>query len=382
MSIATLALVVAVGLLGPLLALPSAVRVPVVVGELLAGIVFGRTGFHRIDASDPTLKFLSDIGFALIMFVAGSHVPIRDRRLRTALGPGLARAIGVGVLAVPIGYLVAALFHTGHGGLYAVLIASSSAAFALPIIDSLRLDGAAVLQLLPQLAFADAACIIALPLVVEPNRAGRAALGAAVLIVAAGVAYLVLSRAEARNLRRRMHRVSRQHGFALELRLSLLLLLGLAALAQRLHVSIMLAGFSLGLVVAAIGEPKRLARQLFGLTEGFLGPLFFVWLGASLNLHDLVARRSFIGLGVCLGLAAVLAHLALSVTGQPIALGALAAGQLGVPVAAATLGTQAHLLHPGEAAALLLGALVAIAAATLLLRIRPPKPAPADQPAA
>lgn len=377
MSIATLALIVAIGLLGPLLARPTALRIPVVVGELLAGIVFGRTGFHRIDAADPTLTFLSNVGFALIMFIAGSHVPIHDRRLKSAIRPGLGRALAAGALAVPLGYLVASAFHTGHGALYAVLIASSSAAFALPIIDALRLSGDRVLQLLPQLAFADAACIVVLPLVIEPKRAGRAALGALVLIVAAAIVYLLLSRPEAVSLRRRAHRTSRQRGYALELRFSLLLLLGFAALAQQLHVSIMLAGFSLGLVVSAIGEPKRLARQLFGLTEGFLGPLFFVWLGASLNLHDLVAHRSYILLGLCLGLAALVAHLALVVTHQPVALGALAAGQLGVPVAAATLGSQVHLLHAGEAAALLLGALVAIAAATIVLRIRPVTPEPA-----
>jgi hypothetical protein len=36
---------------------------------------------------------------------------------------------------------------------------------------------------------------------------------------------------------------------------------------------------------------------------------------------------------------------------------------LGVPVAAAAVGTQAHLLRPGEPAALILGALVTVAVA-------------------
>jgi hypothetical protein len=47
-------------------------------------------------------------------------------------------------------------------------------------------------------------------------------------------------------------------------------------------------------------------------------------------------------------------------TGQPLALAALAAAQLGVPVAAATLGTQSHLLSPGEPSAMMLGALLTI----------------------
>ena len=55
----------------------------------------------------------------------------------------------------------------------------------------------------------------------------------------------------------------------------------MAALAVAVHVSLMLAGFVSGLAVAAVGEPRRVAKQLFAVTEGFFGPLFFVWLGAG-----------------------------------------------------------------------------------------------------
>jgi Kef-type K+ transport system membrane component KefB len=161
-----------------------------------------------------------------------------------------------------------------------------------------------------------------------------------------------------------------------------LILLALAALAQQTHVSIMLAGFSFGLVIASIGEPKRLARQLFGLTQGFLGPVFFVWLGASVNLRDLGSHPSYIVLGFALGGGALLAHIALCVTGQPVAVSALAATQVGVPVAAATLGTQLGVLHPGESAALLLGALLTIAAASVASKLIRSAPQAASKPPA
>src|SRR5262249_23549787 len=160
-----------------------------------------------------------------------------------------------------------------------VLLASSSAALILPVVDSLHLGGPAVLQLLPQVAVADAACIVALPLVVDPAHAGRAALGAVAVVAAAGVLFLALRCVERAGLRQRVHRVSEKRKFALELRINLVILFGLAAMATGTHVSIMLAGFSFGLAVAAVGEPRRLARQLFAVTEGFFGPLFFVWLG-------------------------------------------------------------------------------------------------------
>jgi Kef-type K+ transport system membrane component KefB len=358
----TLAVISLAALLGPLLALPRHWALPVVLGELVAGVLLGPTAVGYLHAGNGTFAFLADIGFALIMFVAGAHVPVREPSLRAGLRTGLLRAAAVGLLAAAAGYVVARAFGTGHAAMYAVLMASSSAALVLPIVDSLALGGAPVLELLPQVAVADTACIVALPLVIDPDHAVRAALGALAVVGCALVLFLVLRRVERSSYRKRLRQVSEQRRFALELRISLVVLFALAALAVRTHVSIMLAGFSFGLVVAAIGEPRRLAGQLLALTEGFLGPLFFLWLGASLDLRDLGRHPSFILLGLVLGLGAVAVHAAMRAVGQPVPMGVLAGAQLGVPVAAATLGSQLRLLAPGEAAALMLGALVTIAA--------------------
>lgn len=387
MSLALLALISVAGLAGPLLGLSRRWGLPVVIGELLAGITLGPTGAGVLHAADPTFAFLANVGFALVMFVAGSHVPIRDPMLGKALGVGLGRAALVGVVSVPVAFLIARTFGTGHVALYAVLLASSSAALILPIIDALHLTGTPIVQLLPQVAIADAACIVALPLVIDPAGAGGSALGALAVIACSGALYAALYQVERRGWRKRVHKLSERRKFALELRINLALLFGLAALAQTTRVSVMLAGFCFGLVVAAVGEPRRLTRQLFALTEGFLGPVFFVWLGASLDLAALGRRPALIGLGVALGVGAALTHLAARTTGQPAAVGGLAAAQLGVPVAAATLGTQTHLLAAGEPAALVLGALVTIAiaagAALLTARTGPATPAvhgPAEPP--
>jgi Kef-type K+ transport system membrane component KefB len=363
MDFATLALIALVGILGPLLAWPRRLRLPVVLGELGAGIVLGQTGLRVLDPSDSTFTFLANIGFALVMFVAGSHVPIRDQRLRAGLVTGAARAAAVGVVATGLAVVISHAFGTGHTALYAVLMASSSAALILPIIDSLHLGGPHVLRMLPQVAIADTASIVALPLAIDPKHAGRAALGALAIMACAVALYFALRYIETTGIRKRVHRVSQERQFAIELRVNLAVLFALAALAVRTHVSIMLAGFSFGLAMAAVGEPRRLARQLFAVTEGFFGPLFFVWLGASLDLRDLGRHPSYVVLGALLGAGAVAAHVAMRLTGQPIAIGALTAAQLGVPIAAVTVGTQQHLLRPGEASGLILGALITVAVA-------------------
>ena len=88
-----------VALAGPLLATPRRWHLPVVLGELLAGAVLGASGLGFLDASDPTFTFLGNCGFVLVMFVAGTHVPVRDPRLRPPCAPALVRALVVGVAA-------------------------------------------------------------------------------------------------------------------------------------------------------------------------------------------------------------------------------------------------------------------------------------------
>jgi Kef-type K+ transport system membrane component KefB len=357
----TLALLAVIGVAGPLLASLPRFQVPVVIGELVAGLVVGRTGFGIVDHTNPSFTLLANIGFALVMFVAGTHVPMRDKTLRSSIPNALLRAVAVGAVAAVLGVVLAEVFGTGHAVVYAVLMASSSAALALPVMGSLRLEGPPVLSVTTQIAIADAASIVLLPLVINPGQAQRAALGALAIAGSAVVLFFALRAGNRRGYRQRLHRYSHKRGLALELRISLIILFGLCAMAVATHVSIMLAGFALGLVLSAIGEPRRLARQLFGITEGFLGPLFFVWLGASLQVRELGEHPALILLGLGLGVGALLAHGVGRLFGQPITLAVLSAAQLGVPVAAATLGTEQHLLAPGEPSALMLGAVVTVA---------------------
>ena len=366
MNFAQLALICLVAVLGPLLSLPRAVRLPVVIGELVVGLALGQTGARVLDPNDGTFAFLADVGFALVMFVAGTHVPVRDKALRTGASVGVARAVAVGVLAAPAGWAIAHVFGTGHAGLYAVLLASSSASIVMPALQGMPLTGPSIVAMLPQLALADAACIVALPFAIDPAHMSRAAIGAAAVVAVSLVVFFVLRFVEQRGYRRRVHEVSEDRGLALELRVTLTILFAVAALAQWQHVSIMLAGFCVGLAVAGVGEPKRVAKQVFALTDGLFAPIFFVWLGASLNLRDLAAHPDALTLGLALGLSALVVHGAMAVTKQPWPVAVTTAAQMGVPVAAATTGTHLGVLRPGEDTAMLLGALVTIAATAAL----------------
>lgn len=368
MSFALLALICAVAIIGPLVSIGRMMRVPVVIGELAVGIVLGTTGFGLIDASDPVLDFLAQIGFALVMFVAGSHVPIREPGMRKGLAAGTLRAFAIAAIAVPLGLGVASLFGTDHGLLYAVLIASSSATIVLPSLGSTQVRSQSGLEMLVQIAVADVLCIIAVPLVMNPSRVFETCIGALIVLAAAGVFLLFLRWADRRGYRSRMHRLSQRRGLAMELRVTLAMLFGLAALAVYAQVSVMLAGFAMGLVVAAAGESRRVANQTFALTEGFLGPIFFVWLGSSLDLRELFLNPASVWLGVTLGLVAVLGHGLAVLTKQPLSIALSTAAQLGVPVGAVALGKTMGILQAGEGTAILLGALITIVVVAVVNR--------------
>jgi len=109
-TLGTLALIVAVGLAGPLLAWSERLRIPVVVGELAAGVLVGRTGLQLVDSTGPTFSFLADVGFAMLMFIAGTHVPIRDRSLLTGLPRAVLRLVVVAAAAAGLGAVVGRAF--------------------------------------------------------------------------------------------------------------------------------------------------------------------------------------------------------------------------------------------------------------------------------
>ena len=360
-----LAGIIAVSLIGPLLAVPRRYGAPIVVGELAVGVLLGTTGLRVIHPNDPILSFLAQAGFGLVMLVAGSHVPIANRALRKAAGRGLLLVIGTGIVAVPVAAALSSLAHTHHTALYAVLLSSSSAAVIMPIVDGEGLTGDRVLTLMAQVAIADTACIIALPLAADPSKAGRAAVGAVIVLAVAGLIYLILRELADRNLITKLQKVSIQHSFGLEMRVSLAALFALAGLAVNVHVSVMLAGFAFGLALSAIGTPRRLAGQLFAVTEGFLGPIFFIWLGASIDLRALVHHPRLVVLALGLAVATTAIHALARLAGQPLPLAVLATAQLGVPVAAAALGAQSGLLQSGEGGAILGAAVLTLAVAAV-----------------
>ncbi len=367
MSFGVLSVIVLAGLAGPLLSASERVLVPVIVGELLAGLVVGRSGFGWVHPADPTTAFLAAIGFAMLMFAAGMHVPVRQPALARQLGRGTIAACLVGALSALGGWATARAVGVPHAGIYALILASASAAVLVPSLDEAGLlDRAEGLVVAAQVAVADVAAIVLVPIVLQPSRTTHALLGAVAVSACAVVLFLAARQVGDAGWVRRVRRLSKEREWALDLRIALLVLFGLAWLATRIGTSILIAGFAVGLVVAATGGPKRLSRQVTGVAAGFFVPLFFVVLGARIDIRALSTSGTLIGLAVLLvAFDTAIGLVAALLTRQPVAAGLAATATLGVPAAVTALGLQEKVISPGAGAAIMAAALASIAVSGL-----------------
>lgn len=364
----SVALLVAAGLLGPLLAAGRRPLVPVLVGELVAGAVLGRTGLHWIEPSAQPYPIFSALGFAMLMLSAGTEVDIRSPALRGGAVRGALALLVALAASVPVGLAIAVGLGVGRPQLLVVLLAGSSAAVAFPTIQERGLSGPAVTLLVAWITLADALTALLMPLTLAgAGTVPLALLGDALIMAVAAAAIVTGRRLFATGLADEVKRQSKQRHWALQLRISVLLLLVLAAIAERTGASVLIAGFAAGIVLRQFHQPHRLVHQLTGLATGFFVPAFFVLLGATLDLRGLVGSPSAIALALAMAAAACGVHVLAAVvagTERRVASGLLASAQLGLPAAAAALGLATGTLGPPVAAALVAGGCLTLIPAT------------------
>ena len=363
---ASLFLLLAIGLLGPLLAWPKRLALPVAVGEILVGVAFGVSGFNLIDTKDQTIQLFAEIGFALVMMLVGSHINVRQTFSSGNVAKALRNITISVVVALCLAWVIVKITGIDHLSVYVLIMASSSAAVVLPIAVGKKSESISLL--VTQVAVADLLAIVALPAVMALDNLQAILIGAATITGCAAALYLILAHSVRNGSWKALREVSRERGFGLELRISLLVLLGLASLAQSFGVSIMIAGFALGLAISANGVPNRLAKQLFAVTEGFFAPVFYVMLGAAINFRLVFADPTLILLAVMLAGFGVVSHLGGMFFGQKFSEAGLSASALGIPTAIVSIGLASNAINSGEAAAITLAMLLSVIMATLFAR--------------
>jgi glutathione-regulated potassium-efflux system ancillary protein KefC len=289
-------------LLAALVFVPLAVRLGLgsVLGYLVAGVVIGPMGLGLV--SDPAaLLHISELGVVLMLFVIGLELePKRLWEMRGAVfGGGTLQMLACATALLPVGLLMSWSWQASLIG--ALALALSSTAIVVALMQERNLMAAPVGRSgFSMLLYQDMAAIPLLALAAVLGSGAPAAETAAnstsgpLWQAGAVTAVVVLGRYVAYPVMRSVARMQVRElftGFAL------LLVLGVAALMDRVGLSMGLGAFLAGVLLASSEYRHALEADILPF-KGLLLGLFFIAVGMSMDLGLLASSPVQVVLGL------------------------------------------------------------------------------------
>jgi Kef-type K+ transport system membrane component KefB/mannitol/fructose-specific phosphotransferase system IIA component (Ntr-type) len=294
-----LSLAVLLGVARLLGELARALGLPLVVGEILAGVLLGASGLRRVAPAAHAfllpqgvpasmLSGYTTISVVLLLVVAGLEVDLHivQRRGRSALTVALLGMLMPMLGGFVLGYLVpdSVLAHPDQRGLFAIFIGVALSISALPVIAKTLLDLGLFktdigLIVMSAAMINDLVGWIAFSILLGPMRGG----GIDFLHLAMTIGFAVLFAAGALLLGRRLvdrvlARIEQQPDLAPGRILSLLIVVAIlgASATQAIGIHAVLGGFIVGVMV---GDSPRLRERTRQTIQQFVtnvfAPVFF-----------------------------------------------------------------------------------------------------------
>jgi Kef-type K+ transport system membrane component KefB len=289
----TLLLILGAAFLAPLIAARfRALRLPALVFEIVLGILIGPDVFDLVRLM-PSIKLLSDIGLATLIFLAGFELDlerVRGRPLRLAVeGWGVSVVLGLAISGVLLatGVIAAEMY-------VAFALTTTALGTLLPIIrDEGLLDTPFGVHVLAIGSVGEFLPIIAITILLSRTDASEAALALAGFAVASVGAVLLALRARPGRVRKELGRTLRSSG-QLYIRLALMLIALMTFMASELGLDFLLGAFMAGIVYrlyVSAGAPEAelevMESKLEAVSFGYVVPIFFVVTGIRFDLHAL-----------------------------------------------------------------------------------------------
>ncbi len=361
---------------------------PIMVGEILAGIIVGRSGLQWVPQDDPTLAFLSEFGFVFLMFLAGMEIDLTSLGFGAAVQKGgthdknspLVLAVAHFVLTLALAAGVAfALWRLGLVSdifLMALILSTTSLGVVVPVLKETGLIGGRYGQtLLLSALIADFVTMLLITFEVAVVSYGLTVdiLLISVLFVVL-FAFYRLGTFMLPGLTPLLDEMSHATGQA-KMRLSFFLMFFFVALAEFLGVEVILGAFLAGLLVALLLDPEdhTLMHQLEAMGYGFFIPIFFIMVGVKFDVGavfgspEAIALVLFLLAGAILvkSLPALIFRRAFSWR-ESLAGGALLSARLSLIIAAAEIGRELGVLSDTVVMAIILVAMITVTGAPLI----------------
>ena len=364
--------------------------IPVVVVELLLGILIGPQ-VAGIAVLDPATEFFGNLGLGMLFFFAGYEINferIRGLPLRLAAVGwliSLVLAYGLAGALAAAGVIVSGLY-TGSA------MATTAIGTLIPILrDAGDLRTRFGTHLLAAGAAAEFGPILLVTLVLSTTNPVHEALILVLFVALAVVTGILAVRTAWRGwpLVERTLEASSQLG----VRLAVVLVFGLVALASTLGLDLLLGGFVAGMITRLALRGRELdvfESKLTAVGYGFLIPFFFVTSGMAFDAEELFTDSSamlklplFVAMFLIVrGLPALLLYRRVFPLRDRAALGIFCATELPLVVAITTIALDLGHMHPSTAAALVGAAIISTLAFPLIgLRLRRDRRKEPEEPA-
>jgi len=353
--------------------------IPVVVIELLLGILIGPQ-VADIAHLDSSAMFFGNLGLGMLFFFAGYEIDF-DR----ISGTPLVRASGGWALSLALAYGIAGILVATNvivSDLYTgSAMATTAIGTLIPILrDSGELRTRFGTYLLAAGAIGEFGPIMLVTLLLSTTHPLREAFILILFVALAVMTGILAVRSAVRGwpLLERTFETSSQ----LAVRLAVVLIFGLVALAQELGLDLLLGGFVAGMITRQALRGHELVvfdSKLNAVGYGFLIPFFFVTSGMAFNAKLLFTSGSaaaklplFVLLFLVIrGLPALLLYRRLLPARDRVALGVFCATELPLVVAITTLALKVGDMRGSTATALVGAAIISTLVYPLIgLRLR------------
>ncbi|MFH2020445.1 MAG: cation:proton antiporter [archaeon] len=267
------------------------------IGELLVGLLFGQSMLNLVPAEK--IEVFGLIGSILILFIAG----MKQENVEEIIKDKKAIDLGLMLLFITgIGMAIFFYFVSPYFGVNLNIIQSITLAIAFAIIDigvpahiliSHGLIGQPIGKIVLRSAIANIIAGLSIFTIVSLFLKGN--LISIAVQFGEVVAFLALTVILMFSLSRLSKFVMKIHIEEAEFSLALILVLALAYLSEAIGFSSVLGAFIAGLIITRtpFSETKSFSDKLKSISFGLFVPLFFVWFGLSINLHDLLNNLFF-----------------------------------------------------------------------------------------
>ena len=373
-------------------------RLPIVVGEIIAGIIIGRSGLGWVQHHEVVLDLLAELGFVFLMFLSGMEIDFTslglltkgDKKKEQPISP--VKLAGISflftlALSTIIGFAFTRANLASSPWMIALILSTTSLGVVVPVLKEQGLSSGRYGQtLLISALIADFVTMLLITVVVAALSYGLTLdiLLIGLLFVAFFLMYyfggIFFNRIK--GVRRVLEELSSATA-QIKVRAAFTMMLIFVALAEMLGTELILGAFLAGAIISLLKRPEdsELIHQLDAIGYGFFIPIFFIMVGVDFNLASLMSSSSALLLVPLLLAAAAGVKLIPAMIykisfswKETLAAGTLLSSRLSLIIAASAIGLRIGVItEPFNAAIILVAIVTVILAPPLFNRMIPSK---------